>query len=60
MTEISIFKAVLNTRLPKAPLVRRAGLIIDISNLSIRTSFDICFLLFGALIQKLFDFINKH
>ena len=60
MTEISIFKAVLNTRLPKVPLIRRAGLNIDIWNLSIRTSFVICLLLFGALIQKLFDFMDRH
>ncbi len=48
-------KTVSNTRLPKVPLVRRAGLIIDISNL-----FVFCYLLFGALIQNLFDFMDRH
>ena len=57
------FIAVLNTRLPKVLLVRRAGLVIDIWNLSRRTSFVICLLLsrrtsFGALILNLFDFID--
>ena len=55
MTKISIFKAVSVTHLPKVPLVRQAGLIIDIWIL-----FVICFLLFGALIQNSFDFMDLH
>jgi len=35
-------------------------LIIDIWNLSRRTSFVICYLLFGALFLNLFDFIDNH
>jgi hypothetical protein len=50
-----MIKTVSVTRLPKVPLVRRASLIIDIWNL-----FVICFLLFGALIQNLFDFMDRH
>ncbi len=53
MTKISIFKTVLNNRLPEILLVRQAGLIIDIWNL-----FVFCFLLFGALILNLFDFMD--
>ena len=50
-----VFKAISVTRLPKVPLVRRAGLIIDIWNL-----FVICYLLFSALLTKKLDFMDKH
>ena len=68
MTKISIFKIVSVTRLPKVPLVRLVGLIIDIDFFLV---FDICFLeficyllfaiwylLFGTSIQNLFSFID--
>jgi hypothetical protein len=53
MTQIIIFKAVSVTRLPKVPLVRRVGLIIDIWNL-----FVFCLLFFGALVQIFFHFFS--
>ncbi len=56
MTEISIFKTVLNTRLPKVPLVRRAGLSIDICDLSFVIQTD----KFWCLISKIADFMDKH
>jgi len=50
-----MIKTVSVTRLPKVPLVRRAGLLIGIWIL-----FVICFLLFGALFTKILDFIDRH
>ncbi len=59
----SMIKTVSVTRLPKLPLVRRAGLIIDFFVFlifDIWNLFVICLLFFGVLIQNLFDFMNRY
>ena len=55
MTKISILVTVSVTRLPKVPLVRRAGLIIDIWNLFVicYLFFEICYLPFGVLFTEI-------
>ncbi|MCK4700804.1 MAG: hypothetical protein KAT38_10730, partial [Bacteroidales bacterium] len=58
---VEVFKTVSVTRLSKLPLVRQAGLIIDIWSQKLSDLlFVFCYLPFSALFTRILGLKNKH